>query len=296
MMENPNSEFNTNITPTDGVRSSMAFGGLILGNMGGRPPDNVVSMEECSVRERPVSSDAVDLQPASKKGRNFEDPKEVLEQPEMVTAEGRNQGLEANAFSGSQERVASFKETLLGGIDRNHEELLVEELDVEVRDEDVLIRGDGVLLEIRFSDREVCGLQANQVAEGEVTSIRRDPHELYGPSMQVVNKRRKNMTKTSALGGSNGASNGGIPRGSRFVVLTDEEEVVTVGDGGELREAQVQVDHNLGTSNMRPRREGGSLALAREGTVATEHRINLSTGVHDSIGTGIRIGKELRNK
>ncbi|KAK9008461.1 hypothetical protein V6N11_075353 [Hibiscus sabdariffa] len=211
--------------------------------MGGRPPDNVVSMEECSVRERPVSSDAVDLQPASKKGRNFEDPKEVLEQPEMVTAEGRNQGLEANAFSGSQERVASFKETLLGGIDRNHEELLVEELDVEVRDEDVLIRGDGVLLEIRFSDRVHDAIDA-KLAKSVVIRL---------------------------LGKS-------------------------IGDGGELREAQVQVDHNLGTSNMRPRREGGSLALAREGTVATEHRINLSTGVHDSIGTGIRIGKELRNK
>ncbi|KAL4311561.1 hypothetical protein GQ457_01G024020 [Hibiscus cannabinus] len=256
-----------------------------------RPPKNVVSMEECSILDRPRSPVAMELQPASKKGRNFEDPMEVSKQPEMLTAVGKSQGIDANANSGSQERI---------------------------QDEDVLIRGEGDLSEIRFSDRvhdaidvklaksvvirflrksideehpyqimvwvrlpklsyryytkrlfryivvtigkvvrvdyntsegkrgrfarlviivnlgkplgfgiiidgkrqdieyeglpaicfkcgkyehakEVCRLQANQAAEGEVHSIRRDPDELYGPWMQVVNKRRRNMTKKTRI-------------------------------------------------------------------------------------------------
>ncbi|KAK8609789.1 hypothetical protein V6N13_093203 [Hibiscus sabdariffa] len=41
------------------------------------PPENVVSMEECSILDRPRSPGAMVLQPASKKDQNFEDPMEV---------------------------------------------------------------------------------------------------------------------------------------------------------------------------------------------------------------------------
>ncbi|KAK8598849.1 hypothetical protein V6N13_076795 [Hibiscus sabdariffa] len=171
-MENPNGELNPSLTPADGVRFSMATGGLILDNKCGKPSESIISMEDCSILERPGSPVAVELQPASKKGRTFEDSMEVLMQTETLTADGRGRGQDSNASNDVQERVLSFKDMLFGGIDRNQEELLVEDLDVE----------------------EVCGVQGNRVAEDVSQPIQRDPNYLYGPWMQVVNKRRRNLT------------------------------------------------------------------------------------------------------
>ncbi|KAK8575349.1 hypothetical protein V6N12_063024 [Hibiscus sabdariffa] len=131
-MENPSEETNPNFTPADGVCSALATRGLLLGNKCGRPSENVMLMEDCSMLERPGSPVDVDLQPTSKKGRNFEESSEVLMQTDSMTANGRGQGSEANTHIGGQEHGRSFRDTLMGGIGRKESDVLVKELDVEV--------------------------------------------------------------------------------------------------------------------------------------------------------------------
>ncbi|KAK8656054.1 hypothetical protein V6N13_108613 [Hibiscus sabdariffa] len=218
----------------------MATGDLIPGNKCGRQPENVISLEDCSILERPGSPVVAELQPASTKGRNFEEQME--------------------------ERVLSFKDTLIGGIDRKQEELLVEDLDVEYG-----------------HAKEVCVMQGNQVAEGESHPIHRDLNELYGPWMQVVNKRRRNMINVGTPSGSNGVSNGRSVGGSRHAVLTNEEEIDAGGDVGESREAQT--NNNLGASSLRHMREEGSLALAKYGMVNTESRRKPAARMYDTTET-----------
>ncbi|KAK8713666.1 hypothetical protein V6N13_148877 [Hibiscus sabdariffa] len=84
-MENPNGELNPNFTLADGVHSTLAIGGLILGNKCGRPSENLVLMEDCSVLERPGSPIDADLQPTSNKYRNFEEQLEALMQTKPLT-------------------------------------------------------------------------------------------------------------------------------------------------------------------------------------------------------------------
>ncbi|KAK8679086.1 hypothetical protein V6N13_144555 [Hibiscus sabdariffa] len=165
----------------DRVRVSMATRGLILDNKCGRPSESIISMEDCSILGRPGSPVVAELQPASKKGRTFEDSME-----------------------------------------------------------------------------EVCWVQGNHVVEDVSQPIQRDPDDLYGPWMQVVNKRQRNLTNACTPGGSNGVNNGG----SRYAVLSDEGGMTTERDVGESRE--VQTDNNLGAASLRHRREESSLALAKE--------------------------------
>ncbi|KAK8478344.1 hypothetical protein V6N11_032965 [Hibiscus sabdariffa] len=80
----------------------------------------------------------------------------------------------------------------------------------------------------------------------------------FEDSMEVVNKRQRNLTNACTPGGSNGVNNGG----SRYAVLSDEGGMTTERDVGESRE--VQTDNNLGAASLRHRREESSLALAKE--------------------------------
>ncbi|KAK8551641.1 hypothetical protein V6N12_040272 [Hibiscus sabdariffa] len=116
-MENPSGETNPNFALADGFRSALATGGLLLGNKCGRPPENVIHMEDDSVLERHGSPVDVDIQPACKKGRNFEDSSEVLMQSDSMHSAERGLGLESNSHSGGQEHGLSFRDTLMGGIE-----------------------------------------------------------------------------------------------------------------------------------------------------------------------------------
>ncbi|KAK8675332.1 hypothetical protein V6N13_033401 [Hibiscus sabdariffa] len=271
-MENPSEETNPNFTPADGVCSALATRGLLLGNKCGRPSENVMLMEDCSMLERPGSPVDVDLQPTSKKGRNFEESSEVLMQTDSMTANGRGQGSEANTHIGGQEHGRSFRDTLMGGIGRKESDVLVKELDVE----DIEYEG---LPTIYFKcggyghAKEVCGTQGNQAVESENRPLQRDPTELYGLWMQVVNRRRRNMISTSTPCGLNGARAGGVAGESRFMVLVEED----VEDGGEVDVAhEAQTGVNQGErENVRPRRR-------------------LSTESRDPVEVGIRIWKDLR--
>ncbi|KAL4304528.1 hypothetical protein GQ457_10G007360 [Hibiscus cannabinus] len=151
-MENPSGNTNPNFASTDGARSAMATGD-ILGNNGGRPPDNFIHMEDDLVLERSGSPVDENDQPACKKGRNCEVSSEFLMQSVSMHSAERGVVLESNSHSGGQEQGLSFRDTLLGGIGRIDSDALVEDLDVEVREEYVIIRREGDLPEIRFSDR-----------------------------------------------------------------------------------------------------------------------------------------------
>ncbi|KAK8481012.1 hypothetical protein V6N12_067066 [Hibiscus sabdariffa] len=198
-MENPNGELNPSLTPADGVRFSMATGGLILDNKCGKPSESIISMEDCSILERPGSPVAVELQPASKKGRTFEDSMEVLMQTETLTADGRGRGQDSNASNDVQERVLSFKDMLFGGIDRNQEELLVEDLDVEVLHE---ARMEGIMGGImRARDLRFCRMREEWRLKGirKVNSeSRRKPATRIHDALESGIRIGKDLRKTES--------------------------------------------------------------------------------------------------
>ncbi|KAK9030127.1 hypothetical protein V6N11_031558 [Hibiscus sabdariffa] len=181
-MENPNS--------SDGSRSVLAMGS-ILGNNGGRPPDVTVHMEDDMVLERSGSPVDGNDQLAWKKGRNCEGSSKFLMQSASMHSAERGVALESNSHSGGQEQGLSFRDTLMGGIGRIESDALVEDLDVEVQEEDVIIRKDGDLPEIRFSDR-------------------------------VVNRRRTNGRYMNPLGSVTRPRASEKAGGSRFMVLAED--------------------------------------------------------------------------
>ncbi|KAK9025336.1 hypothetical protein V6N11_038205 [Hibiscus sabdariffa] len=77
------------------------------GNKCGRPSENVILMEDDSVLERPGSPVDVDLQPACKKGHNFEESSKVLVQTDSVTAAGRQEQGQDEVETGGEVDVAS---------------------------------------------------------------------------------------------------------------------------------------------------------------------------------------------
>ncbi|KAK8663624.1 hypothetical protein V6N13_083433 [Hibiscus sabdariffa] len=233
-MENPNS--------SDGSRSVLAMGS-ILGNNGGRPPDVTVHMEDDMVLERSGSPVDGNDQLAWKKGRNCEGSSKFLMQSASMHSAERGVALESNSHSGGQEQGLSFRDTLMGGIGRIESDALVEDLDVEVQEEDVIIRKDGDLPEIRFSDRvhtaideklaksvcgkyghakEIYGTQEPQLAESGSRPMQCARSELYGPWMQVVNRRRTNGRYMNPLGSVTRPRASEKAGGSRFMVLAED--------------------------------------------------------------------------
>ncbi|KAK8646300.1 hypothetical protein V6N13_120092 [Hibiscus sabdariffa] len=251
-MENPSGETNPNFALADGFRSALATGGLLLGNKCGRPPENVIHMEDDSVLERHGSPVDVDIQPACKKGRNFEDSSEVLMQSDSMHSAERGLGLESNSHSGGQEHGLSFRDTLMGGIGRKETDALVEDLDVECG---------------RYGHaKEVCGAQGPQMVESDTRPVQRVSSELYGPWMQVVNRRRRSGVNTNS-----------------------PEDVVEISGAVDAARGD-QADPNQVTPMQEENREGEAQKVME----VVSPRRRTSAESREPTADGIRLGKDLR--
>ncbi|KAK9028278.1 hypothetical protein V6N11_068085 [Hibiscus sabdariffa] len=100
----------------------MATGDLIPGNKCGRQPENVISLEDCSILERPGSPVVAELQPASTKGRNFEEQMEVVNKRRrnminVGTPSGSNGVSNGRSVGGSRHAVLTNEEEIDAGGD-----------------------------------------------------------------------------------------------------------------------------------------------------------------------------------
>ncbi|KAL4360769.1 hypothetical protein GQ457_04G012420 [Hibiscus cannabinus] len=152
-MWNPNSPL------WDNVVASPAVNGLVAGSQSGRPPDGAVTVDVSAALERQGSPVAPELQPAQKKGRSEEEPMMVEDTPPEGGRDlgggpgGLNPTMVHSEEKESSSSLPSFKDKLLGNFGFSKPEQYVEELDVEVKEEDVRVGGSCTLPEIRFSDR-----------------------------------------------------------------------------------------------------------------------------------------------
>ncbi|KAK8705256.1 hypothetical protein V6N13_048862 [Hibiscus sabdariffa] len=83
-MENLKQALYPTSVQSDEARDRKSARDLFIGSRGGRPSENVVSMNGYPVLERPGSPVSMEFQPVSKKGRNLEESMEFLMQSETV--------------------------------------------------------------------------------------------------------------------------------------------------------------------------------------------------------------------
>ncbi|KAK8647884.1 hypothetical protein V6N13_121608 [Hibiscus sabdariffa] len=233
------------------------------GFQGGRPPDGTVCFDDSEVLERPGSPILSGFQPVKKKGRRVD----VRLSDEMMVVDEESQGKlhtegESNLACGlgigdQNLPMPSFKDMLIGDkehVKRNKE---INDLDVEVREEDV---------------REACGKEDVVVENTEaVEEVKRDLKDLYGPWMQVVNRGRR-PAGNRGFGASNvGRGRGGVKSGSRFMVL--EEDMGP--DEGTVDAAQVE-DENRGQVALVKAGNGsnGVVAEPMPDSVGSPRRVN----------------------
>ncbi|KAK8709258.1 hypothetical protein V6N13_060283 [Hibiscus sabdariffa] len=100
--------------------------------------------------ERSGSPISAAVQPLQKKGRSVKDLVIVEDEPMDTSVEPKTG--EATV-SPRPQAIPSFKDKLLSKVEKDKQFQCLSDLDVEVRDEDVRLRGDMTLLEIQFSDR-----------------------------------------------------------------------------------------------------------------------------------------------
>ncbi|KAK8663151.1 hypothetical protein V6N13_025032 [Hibiscus sabdariffa] len=228
---------------------------LIEGSRG-RPPETIVNLAFLNPLERPDSPIPEDLQRDSKKGRNHEygsvdngSDISMLEignnsfdaPVEVTTATTVNNTMEVGQLipmSSVQQTTGlklSFRDIMAGEARSPNRSSAIEDLDVEVLDEDAT----------------------------EATQPRLDPEvkeELYGPWMQVVNRKKKNSnTRKDAITSTRGSDAHGRIYGSRFNALAT------------LENTGVQVDSHKGAnlqSSVLPKGMLGS-SLAHEKSVGS---------------------------
>ncbi|KAL4320218.1 hypothetical protein GQ457_18G015180 [Hibiscus cannabinus] len=91
--------------------------------------------------------------------------------------------------------------------------------------------------------KELCGVPEPDLAGKDKLIEQRDPKELYGPWMQVANRRRRTSTTKNSPGAEDGQGNLRDGTGSRFSVLSEErglaEESLEVGKEDENRDIRV---------------------------------------------------------
>ncbi|KAK8649328.1 hypothetical protein V6N13_130058 [Hibiscus sabdariffa] len=122
---------------------------------------------------------------------------------------------QASGHEGIQRPVGhppSFKDKLIGVKRSENGGSTIKDLDVEVKDEDY-----GHM-------KESCGVPVVAANKEDNSMAQRNPQELYGPWMQVVNRKRRNV---STMNNSGLPSRGAKPmniEGSRFDILSQEPE------------------------------------------------------------------------
>ncbi|KAK9020511.1 hypothetical protein V6N11_010534 [Hibiscus sabdariffa] len=224
--------------------------GFVAGYQGGRPPDGVIVVEDSTLLERQGSLVAPDVQPVQEKGRTMEE--------EMVIDDGTPDGERvADSWEGLVQTppvpeenlhptplLSSFKDKLLGAFGASRKPSIITELDVEVKAEDEQCGGD----------------KPAEGDKGEVTE-KRNPTELYGPWMQVVNRHRRPGTSSMKNDRGVGAEPSRAVRGSHFAVL--EEEGI---DANEVSEAALvqNISAGKGVAVVRSEHLGGCEGVQAE--------------------------------
>ncbi|KAL4341260.1 hypothetical protein GQ457_08G016750 [Hibiscus cannabinus] len=74
-----------------------------------------------------------------------------------------------------------------------------------------------------------CGAVPKKVSEDVAASVCRDPNALYGPWMQVIDRRRKIGMQKKVMGRMGSSNSGKLVHGSRFGVLLEDVDHVEVG-------------------------------------------------------------------
>ncbi|KAL4303128.1 hypothetical protein GQ457_10G006190 [Hibiscus cannabinus] len=140
------------------VGERTAGNGVVNGFQGGRPPDAMVAVELVGSLERPGSPVPQAVQPLQKRGRGLDEPMLVddnlgVEGAEVRDLEGSGQHpmIPKGGMCGLP--LPSFKDKLLGDKGVSCKSRSINDLDVEVREEDVRIGGSSTLPEIQFSIR-----------------------------------------------------------------------------------------------------------------------------------------------
>ncbi|KAL4272499.1 hypothetical protein GQ457_13G019110 [Hibiscus cannabinus] len=101
--------------------------------------------------------------------------------------------------------------------------------------------------------------------KGEVTE-KRNPTELYGPWMQVVNRRRRPGTNSMKNDRGVGAEPSRVARGSRFAVL--EEEGIDANEG-----VQAEADQLPSSAHLIEGRESGRVLIRGEASAPKENLV-----------------------
>ncbi|KAK8585870.1 hypothetical protein V6N13_050840 [Hibiscus sabdariffa] len=198
-MHNPNSPSWRN------VEALTAVNGLYPGNQGGCPPDEEAVVDVLTALERLGSSVSSEIQPALKKGRSLEDTaivEDTLMKPLM------------RGVGDLRERRRQWR---VGREQCSHQHFLHSRISCWE------FRG------FRSRLREVWGDGISDNVQEE-TSERRDPTELYGPWMQVVNQRRGLRTGVQNRGTEDVTLKNDM--GSRFEALEEDTTAMQMEDVG----------------------------------------------------------------
>ncbi|KAK8631046.1 hypothetical protein V6N13_079811 [Hibiscus sabdariffa] len=238
------------------------------GSHGGQPPDSmlapsesVVSSEEVQVLERHGSPIPSENMPVTKRGRTGAASEGVrLEDGSEPTDTDTNMG-EVDAATNLVDSIdfptlttgpsliptghvggppkPSFRDSLLGRDGTRTTDHLISELDVEVTDDD-----------------DLCGKEAVGTTNNEV-EIGRDPKELFGPWMQVTNRRRRAPSNRKIGAVTDTTIPAPTSRGSRFAILQDPlgcEDVECQVSNGTVMQLQAQ-PRNLNATSLHKGKE-----------------------------------------
>ncbi|KAK8544272.1 hypothetical protein V6N13_034634 [Hibiscus sabdariffa] len=114
---------------------------------------------------------------------------------------------------------ASFKDMVMGDMSLTNTECSIEDLEVEVTNDDVVIK-DGVVPEINFSEN-ACGCEEATHNSSLRLPSREQVAIVYGPWMQAPNKKKRVMQSHKAMGDKLVTRGGG--HNSRFEVLNVDD-------------------------------------------------------------------------
>ncbi|KAK8549668.1 hypothetical protein V6N13_073449 [Hibiscus sabdariffa] len=216
MFENPSATASL-LAATDG-----------LGTHGGRPPDNVITFDVPATLEHLRSLSTPEFQPSSKKGRcegnsvrmgdlstteqedldtnmgdGLSDTMEVLD--DTLSSHPLVRNVADTVGGNSSPVIPTFKDKLLGSTGITKGVAPLSDLDVDVREED-----------------ESYGITPKIVEDDIGSNSNRDPNELYGPWMKVVDRWRKMGQQKRDMGRAISNDSGKPGRGSRFETLADD--------------------------------------------------------------------------
>ncbi|KAK8637393.1 hypothetical protein V6N13_064815 [Hibiscus sabdariffa] len=202
-MENPNSLTASNINLK------------LTGAPGGRPPDDVIVLEGTLNLERPASPLQDDAQRVVDKGRNKDNSNgEERNQiqnfalgSEICMEVDDGEGLCGDSQTeGLEYRAAPIGPTAEGNITRSFLDITASK--TSFRDKLV-------------GEKEMCGHEGKlEVNEKEASGNSRNPEDLYGPWMQVVNRRKKPTMTKNGINGTEFALSTARRPGSRFESLS----------------------------------------------------------------------------